>query len=150
MHEFKWWIEYNFKHNSMSYSNLSKWESRSRRSTEEDISSEGEDYLYPKTNPNKHKTELCKTFSELGFCPYLHKCRFAHGKEELVQVPAKVVLKNRKCNGFWKNGVCSYGSRCQFGHAEIGWETRAVLSGFAAACGSVSKRKSGLMTTLFK
>ena len=31
----------------------------------------------------KYKTELCKTFSETGKCPYGFKCRFAHGKEEL-------------------------------------------------------------------
>lgn len=27
----------------------------------------------------KYKTELCKTFSEKGYCPYGRKCRFAHG-----------------------------------------------------------------------
>ena len=31
----------------------------------------------------KYKTELCKTFSDTGICPYGDKCRFAHGKEEL-------------------------------------------------------------------
>ena len=65
----------------MNYSNFHKADSKSRRSTEEDSSSEGEyDSFFLKTNPAKHKTELCKTFSELGCCPYLHKCRFAHGK----------------------------------------------------------------------
>lgn len=35
-------------------------------------SSEEKDYepYNSKTNPLKHKTELCKTFSELGFCNY--------------------------------------------------------------------------------
>ena len=65
----------------MSFSNFYKYDSKSRKSTEEDSSSEGEyDYNYSKTNPAKHKTELCKTFSELGYCPYENKCRFAHGK----------------------------------------------------------------------
>lgn len=36
-------------------------------STEGD--SEEEVYVQ-KTNPLKHKTELCKTFSELGYCNY--------------------------------------------------------------------------------
>ena len=119
----------------MSFSNFSKYESKSRRSTEEDSSSEGEyDFYYLKTNPAKHKTELCKTFSELGCCPYEHKCRFAHGKHELVKVNASRGMKNRKCNGFWKNGVCSYGIRCQFGHADVKWETSAALMGLEAVC----------------
>ena len=32
----------------------------------------------------KYKTELCKKFQSTGQCPYGYKCRFAHGKEELV------------------------------------------------------------------
>lgn len=93
-------------------------ESRSRQTTEEDSSSDREEEpFYPRTNPAKHKTELCKTFSELGRCPYEHKCRFAHGRHELVRMPVKTTSKNRRCNGFWKNGCCSYGIRCQFGHA---------------------------------
>ena len=32
----------------------------------------------------KYKTELCKTFSETGKCPYGFKCRFAYLKEELL------------------------------------------------------------------
>ena len=32
-----------------------------------------------RTNPMKHKTELCKNFPENGYCPYAKKCRFAHG-----------------------------------------------------------------------
>ncbi len=31
----------------------------------------------------KYKTELCKNFSETGFCPYRKKCKFAHGINEL-------------------------------------------------------------------
>lgn len=65
----------------MNYSNLCRSESSSRRSTEEDSGSEGDyESFYLKTNPAKHKTELCKTYSELGYCPYEQKCRFAHGK----------------------------------------------------------------------
>ena len=32
----------------------------------------------------KYKTELCKSWVETNFCPYGNKCRFAHGKNELV------------------------------------------------------------------
>lgn len=114
----------------MSVSNFGGCETKSGRSTEEDSSSEGEtEPFWLKTNPAKHKTELCKTYSELGYCPYDRKCRFAHGKQELVTMTAKQTLKNRKCNGFWKNGCCSYGMRCQFGHAELTWEGRSALLG---------------------
>ena len=40
------------------------------------------DYRTPrvvKTNICKYKTEMCKNFSENGFCPYTEKCQFAHG-----------------------------------------------------------------------
>lgn len=32
-----------------------------------------------KTNICKFKTEMCKNYSEMGFCPYRNKCQFAHG-----------------------------------------------------------------------
>ena len=32
----------------------------------------------------KYKTELCKKFQNTGHCPYGFKCRFAHGKDELI------------------------------------------------------------------
>lgn len=49
-------------------------------STESDSIEDRDESLYTlKTNPLKHKTELCKNFSELGMCPYGNKCRFAHG-----------------------------------------------------------------------
>ena len=40
------------------------------------------DYRTPrvvKTNLCRYKTEMCKNFSENGFCPYTDKCQFAHG-----------------------------------------------------------------------
>ena len=120
----------------MSFENMMSLESKSRKSTEEDSSSDkDEEVFYVKTNPLKHKTELCKTFSELGYCPYEQKCRFAHGKHELVHLPHNTTSKSKKCNGFWKNGFCPYGLRCQFGHAEVKWEDRAILYGLqATAC----------------
>ncbi len=51
-------------------------------STEDDSCEDREDdFFYCKTNPKKHKTELCKTYSELGYCNYGKKCRFAHGRD---------------------------------------------------------------------
>lgn len=36
------------------------------------------------TDETKFKTEMCKNWSETGRCNYGNKCRFAHGKDELV------------------------------------------------------------------
>lgn len=69
-----------------------------------------------RTNPVKHKTELCKNFSELGRCPYGVKCRFAHGDHELVGARVVKTFKKKNCNGYWQKGYCTYGVRCQFGH----------------------------------
>lgn len=92
-----------------------------------DLDSSFENADLGRTNPIKHKTELCKTYSLLGYCNYYHKCRFAHGPAELVRTQPKHQTKSRKCNGFWKKGSCCYGLRCQFGHAEIQWQDRCCL-----------------------
>ena len=66
----------------------------------------------------KYKTELCKTFTELGYCPYKGKCQFAHGSSELksnLEIEKKH-YRTKKCKYFWETGTCSYGSRCQFLH----------------------------------
>ena len=67
----------------------------------------------------KYKTELCKTFSETGICPYGDKCRFAHGKEELFnKIITCKMYKQKNCNSFYNNYYCNYGSRCHFKHDE--------------------------------
>jgi len=94
-----------------------------------------------KTNPLKHKTELCKTFSELGYCNYGFLCRFAHGKNELVVLPPSKNCRKRRCKGFWQHGYCLYGFRCQFGHAEMEWENKACLMGLEAQCNEAFSSK---------
>jgi len=64
----------------------------------------------------KYKTELCKTFSETGKCPYGFKCRFAHGKEELSKKTLCNNYKKKSCKTFSELGYCPYGSRCSFKH----------------------------------
>ena len=67
----------------------------------------------------KYKTELCKKFSEKGYCPYGNKCRFAHGKEELFnKMVQSKQYKQKECNSFFHNYYCNYGSRCHFKHDE--------------------------------
>ena len=66
---------------------------------------------------NKYKTEMCKTFSLTGRCPYNEKCRFAHGDSELFdkEVDSKL-YKKKTCASFAENGFCNYGLRCHFKH----------------------------------
>jgi len=40
-----------------------------------------------KVNTKLYKTNLCRTFSKTGACPYGSKCQFAHGEDELRPIP---------------------------------------------------------------
>ena len=66
----------------------------------------------------KYKTEICKKFQSTGHCPYGYKCRFAHGKQELIMKPKGKNYKKRRCKTFFEKGYCPYGSRCNFQHNE--------------------------------
>ena len=66
----------------------------------------------------KYKTELCNKYQNTGYCPYGFKCRFAHGKEELITKSQGSNYKKKKCNTFHEKGYCPYGSRCRFRHDE--------------------------------
>ena len=74
------------------------------------------------TNPKgagKFKTELCKNFMESGYCNYGDKCRFAHGKEDLVFRPIlNSKYKSKPCMSFHTLNYCPYGNRCLFKHDE--------------------------------
>jgi len=65
----------------------------------------------------KYKTELCRTWIEQNFCPYMEKCRFAHGKTDLHD---KIIFgknyKQKDCKSFHTKGYCPYGPRCLFRH----------------------------------
>jgi hypothetical protein len=68
----------------------------------------------------KYKTEMCKNWEKSSSCPYRNKCRFAHGKEELMskENEQNPNYKQKDCLGFFKYGSCSYGRRCCFRHDE--------------------------------
>ncbi len=77
------------------------------------------DYVKEYQNDSKYKTELCKSFTECGFCAYGNKCRFAHGKHELFEKSVNhKKYKQKECLSFFKNKYCCYGSRCHFKHEE--------------------------------
>ena len=70
----------------------------------------------PNNKNSKAKSSLCKNYSEHGFCPYGHKCQFAHGVEELRCKVDENSYKTKTCNAFVKRGYCKYGFRCNFQH----------------------------------
>lgn len=47
-------------------------------------------FVYANPTHPKHKTALCKVYTETGRCPYNEKCRFAHGTAEKKHTPATV------------------------------------------------------------
>jgi len=68
----------------------------------------------------KYKTEMCKNWEEKGRCNYGKKCKFAHGKHELVDKNFinKDRYKSKLCNSFHSSFFCPYGQRCLFIHSQ--------------------------------
>lgn len=68
----------------------------------------------------KFKTEMCKNWEKTQSCPYFDKCRFAHGKHELMKKESHSDpnYRFRDCLSFFKYGSCNYGRRCMFKHDE--------------------------------
>ena len=65
----------------------------------------------------KYKSELCKNYEILGYCPYGDKCDYAHGIKELRGINNNNQnFRIKKCKFFFLNGFCPYGNRCQFSH----------------------------------
>ncbi|KAL4068290.1 hypothetical protein V8B97DRAFT_886405 [Scleroderma yunnanense] len=76
----------------------------------------------PSANNRKlglYKTELCRSWEEKGTCRYGTKCQFAHGEDELRNVPRHPKYKTEICRTFWVSGACPYGKRCCFIHTEL-------------------------------
>ncbi|RCH86007.1 hypothetical protein CU098_003545 [Rhizopus stolonifer] len=65
-----------------------------------------------------YKTEMCRNWQEIGTCRYGHKCRFAHGQEELRYIQRSPKYKTQICRTFHLTGTCLYGVRCVFIHDE--------------------------------
>ena len=72
-----------------------------------------------KCSDEKYKTELCQKYCENGSCPYGNKCKFAHGKDELVYKKLCNNYKKKQCKTFFECGYCPYGARCTFKHNEF-------------------------------
>lgn len=99
------------------------------------------DHDCEKKNDPKYKTEMCKSWSQTGFCVYGNKCRFAHGRHELYIKPTVTATKYKQkdCNSFKEQGYCLYGTRCNFKHdqrrfddLERSYHTLYLLSEFGS------------------
>ncbi|OTF79744.1 hypothetical protein BLA29_001510 [Euroglyphus maynei] len=68
------------------------------------------------TSSSRYKTELCRSYAEVGHCKYGDKCQFAHGDEELRTITRHPKFKTENCKSFHSTGFCPYGPRCHFIH----------------------------------
>jgi len=65
----------------------------------------------PVINAARYKTELCRSYSENGYCRYGDKCQFAHGVAELRATTRHPRYKTELCKAYHTTGFCAYGAR---------------------------------------
>lgn len=88
---------------------------------------------------DRFKTELCRSWEELGRCKYGLRCKFAHGCQELRPLDRHPRYKTIPCRQFHTRGFCSYGSRCHFIHGE----TDRLLLAFLVTAVQLERAKQG-------
>lgn len=77
--------------------------------------------------PQKRKLELCKSYTDLGYCAYGDNCFFAHGVQELVR--HQPILRKKMCRNYHQHKYCKFGSRCNFVHdPHHGFQAKKPLS----------------------
>jgi len=69
-----------------------------------------------KFNLTLYKTELCRAFEEGRPCKFGDGCLFAHGRDQLRNVPRHPKYKTEICRVYHSGGTCPYGVRCRFIH----------------------------------
>ncbi|KAJ0111893.1 hypothetical protein Patl1_02345 [Pistacia atlantica] len=76
-----------------------------------------------------YKTELCRSWEDLGKCRFGIKCQFAHGKYELRPTRFSSI-KNKSeaqiCKAYI-TGSCVYGAKCRFVHPVIKTRIAATM-----------------------
>lgn len=134
--------------------NLSNFQLNKADSTDDECSVDSRNQRTVKTNLCKYKTQMCKNYSEMGYCPYRAKCQFAHGQEELNRAGQNVkkAYRTKKCKSFWEEGMCRYGFRCQFLHYEPECDKQKDFLQTACnmLCQAAPKTQSRLNTILSK
>ncbi|XP_069014905.1 cysteine three histidine 1 [Embiotoca jacksoni] len=72
--------------------------------------------LLPWVCSTRYKTELCTSYSTVGFCKYTERCQFAHGLHELHIPFRHPKYKTELCRSYHTTGNCYFGNRCLFVH----------------------------------
>jgi len=86
---------------------------------------------------SRYKTELCRSFAEVGTCKYGDKCQFAHGGHELRIITRHPKFKTENCKSFHSTGFCPYGPRCHFIHNSEE-SKKSMLSNLSSTGGSTT------------
>lgn len=104
------------KQNSKINSKLMDYRKGSAISTNKKNPNEKSFYLNKKVI--LYKTEMCRSFLEVGSCRYGDKCQFVHDGNEIRSIQRHPKYKTEICKTFWNDGNCPYGGRCCFVHLE--------------------------------
>ncbi|KAK7072733.1 hypothetical protein SK128_010680 [Halocaridina rubra] len=83
---------------------------RSIRGDLDDVEGMGENFM--PLDPQKYKTELCRSFQVYSYC----RCNYAHGLQDLRDASRHGKYKTRNCQSYHQTGFCRYGARCLFIH----------------------------------
>ena len=93
---------------------------------------------------SRYKTELCRSFGEVGTCKYGDKCQFAHGGHELRVITRHPKFKTENCKSFHSTGFCPYGPRCHFIHNSE--ESKKTVLNNLSGSGSENSPPNGVET----
>ena len=61
--------------------------------------------MVPITETKKYKREMCKNWTEVGFCRYGLKCQYAHGPDELAEID-RITEAQARLNDKYKSQNC--------------------------------------------
>lgn len=97
-------------------------ESSTKQDNQDQVSTGSFDFSHDEndersTSKSRYKTELCRSYAEIGVCRYGNKCQFAHGDHELRNVSRHQKYKSELCHNYHYEGQCLYGNRCCFIHS---------------------------------
>jgi len=82
----------------------------------QDVSDRVDSDEFVPLDPEKYKTELCRSFQVHGSCKYSFRCNYAHGLGQLRSPSRHGKYKTRNCQSYHRTGFCRYGARCSFIH----------------------------------
>jgi hypothetical protein len=84
----------------------------------------------------KYKTDLCRTYHSVGFCPYGPRCHFIHALEEMQKSPER--LPEKKVTGPIKQ-LPMYGGPTSNGSSDMSWNFPPQGTDMAGAVRQLNK-----------